>query len=47
MTSEVVCLILEQVSAVPGPLQTVQRSEFWEVIRALQASSAVHLGSIT
>ena len=30
--------------SVPGPLQTVQRTEFWEVILALQALDAVHLG---
>ena len=29
---------------VPGPLQTVQRTKFWRVILALQASEAVHLG---
>ena len=27
-----------------GPLQTVQRAEFWEVVLALQATDAVHLG---
>ena len=30
--------------SLPGPLQTVQRVEFWGVILALQASRAVHLG---
>ena len=30
--------------SVPGPLQTVQRAEFWGVIAALQASKPVHLG---
>ena len=30
--------------SVPGPLQTVERAEFWEVILALQAADAVHLG---
>ena len=30
--------------ALPGPLQTVQRAELWEVILALQAADAVHLG---
>ena len=30
--------------SVPGPLQTVQRAEFWGVILALQASCVVHLG---
>ena len=29
---------------VPGPLQTVQRAEFWGVILVLQASCGVHLG---
>ena len=28
----------------PGPLQTVQRAEFWEVILVLQAADGVHLG---
>ena len=31
--------------SVPGPLQTVQRAELWEVILALQSSDAVHVGS--
>ena len=31
-------------SAVPGPLQTVQRAEMWGVVLALQSSGAVHLG---
>ena len=31
--------------SVPGPLQTVQRAEFWGVILALQSSGAVHFGS--
>ena len=32
------------VSSLPGPLQTVQRAEFWGVVLALlQASDAVHL----
>ena len=30
--------------SVPGPLQTVQRTEMWWVILALQALDAVHLG---
>ena len=30
--------------SVPGPLQSVQRAEMWEVILALQSSSAIHLG---
>ena len=30
--------------SVPGPLQTVQRAELWEVILALQSSDAVHVG---
>ena len=30
--------------SVSGPLQTVQRAEFWGVIAALQASKPVHLG---
>ena len=30
--------------AVPGPLQTVQRAEFWGVILALQAADGSHLG---
>ena len=30
--------------SVPGPSQTVQRAEFWEVILALQAADGVHLG---
>ena len=30
--------------SVPGPLQSVQMSEMWGVILALQTSSAVHLG---
>ena len=30
--------------SVPGPLQTVQRAELWEVTLALQSSDAVHLG---
>ena len=29
--------------SVPGPLQSVQRSEMWGVILALQSFSAVHL----
>ena len=29
--------------AVPGPLQSVQRAEFWGVILALQASAPLHL----
>ena len=28
----------------PGPLQSVQRAEFWGVILALQANDGVHLG---
>ena len=31
-------------SSLPGPLQTVQRAEFWSVVFALQATNAVHLG---
>ena len=30
--------------AVPGPFQSVQRTELWSVILALQSSGAVHLG---
>ena len=30
-------------SPLPGPLQTVQRAEFWCVVLALQATNAVHL----
>ena len=30
--------------SLPGPLQTVQRAEFWSVVLALQATNAVHLG---
>ena len=30
--------------SVPGPLESVQRAEFWSVILALQAADAVHLG---
>ena len=30
--------------SVPGPLQTVQRAEFWGVILALQAAGNIHLG---
>ena len=30
--------------SLPGPLQTVQRAEFWGVVLALQATNAVHLG---
>ena len=30
--------------SVPGPSQTVQRAEFWEVILALQAADGIHLG---
>ena len=30
--------------SVPGPLQTVQRTELWEVILALQSADAVHMG---
>ena len=30
--------------SVPGPLQSVQRAEFWGVILALQAIDGVHLG---
>ena len=30
--------------SVPGPLQTVQRAELWEVILALQSADAVHIG---
>ena len=31
-------------SSLPGPLQTVQRAEFWCMVLALQATNAVHLG---
>ena len=31
-------------SSLPGPLQIVQRAEFWGVVLALQTSNAVHLG---
>ena len=31
--------------SVPGPLQSVQRAEFWSIILALQAADAVHFGS--
>ena len=30
--------------SVPGPLQTIQRAELWEVILALQSADAVHVG---
>ena len=30
--------------SVPGPLQSVQRAEFWGVILALQDNHGVHLG---
>ena len=30
--------------SVPGPLQSVQRAEFWGVILALEANDGVHLG---
>ena len=30
--------------SVPGPLQSVQRAEFWGVILALQANDGIHLG---
>ena len=30
--------------SLPGPLQTVQRAEFWGVVLALQAANAFHLG---
>ena len=29
---------------VPGPLQTVQRAEFWGVVLGLQAADGIHLG---
>ena len=32
--------------SVPGPLQSVQRAEFWGVILALQANDRVHLGYV-
>ena len=35
------CVLFDSVR---GPLQSVQRSELWGVILALQCSSAVHLG---
>ena len=31
-------------SSLPGPLQTVQKAEFWGVVLALQAANSVHLG---
>ena len=31
-------------SSLPGPLQTVQRAEFWGVVLTMQATNAVHLG---
>ena len=31
-------------SSISGPLQTVQSAEYWGVIFALQASSAIHVG---
>ena len=30
--------------SVPGPLQSVQRAEMWDVVLALQSSGAAHLG---
>ena len=33
--------------SVPGPLQTVQRAEFWRFILALQAADGVHLGVVS
>ena len=31
-------------SGVPGPIQSVQRAEYWGVILALQAYSGIHIG---
>ena len=31
-------------SGIPGPIQSVQRAEYWGVILALQAYSGVHIG---
>ena len=31
--------------SVPGPLQSVQRAEFWGVILALQAADGIHFGA--
>ena len=39
-----VCPLRLGFSSLPGPLQTVQRAEFWGVVLALQATNAVHLG---
>ena len=35
---------MQRFYSVLGPLQTVQRAEFWCVILALQAAEAIHLG---
>ena len=32
--------------SLPGPLQTLQRAEFWDVILALQAADGIHLGVV-
>ena len=31
-------------ASVPGPVQTVQRAEYWEVVVALEAFSRIHVG---
>ena len=31
-------------SGIPGPIQSVQRAEYWGVILALQACSGIHIG---
>ena len=31
-------------SGIPGPIQSVQRAEYWGVILALQAYSGIHIG---
>ena len=35
---------LTSFSGVPGPIQSVQRAEYWGVILALQAYSGIHIG---
>ena len=32
-------------SGIPGPIQSVQRAEYWGVILALQAYSGIHIGT--
>ena len=32
-------------SGIPGPIQSVQRAEYWSVILALQAYSGIHIGT--